>query len=631
MAKIETLEIEITASANNAQNSIEKLTKALSGLTKTVNLEPLVNKFTILGQEAHYTRVSVDGLISSLEKLAGMATTMPKIQMQAAPAPAVQTPATERSRMDFMQLEVLIARLNGTVDRLNESLSQTGKRTRTIGESAKKATTPVSQLLAKLKGIFFMRGLRLIVNKVFASIGEGFKDAYFYMKQLNTELGIAVSGRLDKMATAFETFKNQLGAVLIQIVYALEPALEAIMRVVTYILDVITQWVSALTGFSTYLKASDIVKDMFENTEKGAKSAKEWKNALMGFDELNVLPDSSGSSSGKTTDYGGMFAGDSKINGTILDIGGWINKNFAAIMMLGGAALFTVGAILAFSGTNIPIGCKLMAAGAVSLYASTKVSWDAMSSTMKSAIGILGLVLSGALFTIGAVLAFSGVNIPLGIGLMAAGIVTGGTTALNWHNIADSISDSLAAVMLVTAGASMAIGLILMLSGVNIPLGLGLLATGALTMAAVSKTPFWEKIPGLITETLNEVTNVFSRWWKAISEWWSNLRLGSIIFGGGVNEYGDYVPGFASGGFPTTGQLFLANEAGPEMVGSIDGHSAVANNQQIVEAVSQGVYKAVSSALGGNGNSVGAVYLDGRELYNSMVRYERGAARAYGR
>lgn len=43
--------------------------------------------------------------------------------------------------------------------------------------------------------------------------------------------------------------------------------------------------------------------------------------------------------------------------------------------------------------------------------------------------------------------------------------------------------------------------------------------------------------------------------------------------------------GFASGGFPEVGQLFIAREAGAEMVGSIGGRTAVANNDQIVEGI----------------------------------------------
>lgn len=53
------------------------------------------------------------------------------------------------------------------------------------------------------------------------------------------------------------------------------------------------------------------------------------------------------------------------------------------------------------------------------------------------------------------------------------------------------------------------------------------------------------------------------------------------------------------------GQMFIAREAGPEMVGTIGGQTAVANNNQIVDAVSKGVAQAVSSVLGNSGGSAG--------------------------
>ena len=58
---------------------------------------------------------------------------------------------------------------------------------------------------------------------------------------------------------------------------------------------------------------------------------------------------------------------------------------------------------------------------------------------------------------------------------------------------------------------------------------------------------------------------------------------------------------YANGGFPTTGQMFIAREAGPELVGTMNGRTAVANNDQIVEGIAQGVYDAVMSAIANNG------------------------------
>ena len=73
-----------------------------------------------------------------------------------------------------------------------------------------------------------------------------------------------------------------------------------------------------------------------------------------------------------------------------------------------------------------------------------------------------------------------------------------------------------------------------------------------------------------------------------------------------------------------------AFEAGPELVGSINGRTAVANNDQIVAAVSQGVYSAVVAAMSNNNNGSGEqhinVYLDGKQITASVEKRqaERG-------
>lgn len=54
---------------------------------------------------------------------------------------------------------------------------------------------------------------------------------------------------------------------------------------------------------------------------------------------------------------------------------------------------------------------------------------------------------------------------------------------------------------------------------------------------------------------------------------------------------------YAKGGFPNKGDLFMANEAGAEMVGSMGNRTAVANNQQIVEGIRQGVRDANADEL----------------------------------
>ena len=46
---------------------------------------------------------------------------------------------------------------------------------------------------------------------------------------------------------------------------------------------------------------------------------------------------------------------------------------------------------------------------------------------------------------------------------------------------------------------------------------------------------------------------------------------------------------YASGGYPSAGQLFIANEAGPELVGTVNGRTAVAPNAEIT-GIANAVY-----------------------------------------
>ena len=103
------------------------------------------------------------------------------------------------------------------------------------------------------------------------------------------------------------------------------------------------------------------------------------------------------------------------------------------------------------------------------------------------------------------------------------------------------------------------------------------------------------------------ISNIWSKIKTSVNSAWSSIKStvssginGSIRITGissvsGVNK-------FASGGFPGTGQLFIARERGPEMVGTMGGRAAVANNNQIVDGISVGVKKAVAEAILMTGN-----------------------------
>ena len=94
----------------------------------------------------------------------------------------------------------------------------------------------------------------------------------------------------------------------------------------------------------------------------------------------------------------------------------------------------------------------------------------------------------------------------------------------------------------------------------------------------------------------------------------SFLNIGKIHIGVNTESGRLEIKKYWTGGLPDTGELFMARERGPELVGKIGNSSAVVNNQQIVQAVSQGVAEAVSSVMGNVGGGSYNFYIDGRQI-----------------
>lgn len=91
------------------------------------------------------------------------------------------------------------------------------------------------------------------------------------------------------------------------------------------------------------------------------------------------------------------------------------------------------------------------------------------------------------------------------------------------------------------------------------------------------------------------------------------------------------IPNFASGGFPSMGQMFIAREAGPELVGTIGSRSAVVNNDQIVESVSAGVYRAVRDAMAGQNGGPLQLIMDGTKVAEVVSRNVNAITQRSGR
>lgn len=321
-------------------------------------------------------------------------------------------------------------------------------------------------------------------------------------------------------------------------------------------------------------------------------------------------------------------------------------------LLVSGATL-ALGAILAFSGC-MPLGIALMAIGATSLVSVMALNWNGLSDEIQNVIAIITTVVSVAFLAIGAALAFSGANIPLGLALLAAGAVTMGTAIMpNWNDLSDNVQQKISMITTVVGGALLAVGAILALSGVALPLGLGLMAAGALSLGAIA-TLNWDFVVNSIKKVVSVITGILSGALIVLGVLLclsgAGVGLGLAVLAAGLSlsyaawtlddnpitrfvrqmansiiglvngvidaindmfhiQFNDlsvmgitlipafdirlvdipHIPFFEDGGFPNEGQLFIAREAGAEMVGAMGRRTAVANNDQIVEGISAGV------------------------------------------
>lgn len=331
-----------------------------------------------------------------------------------------------------------------------------------------------------------------------------------------------------------------------------------------------------------------------------------------------------------------------------------ISSPLSRISVIVGTAMLALGAILAFSGGSIPLGIALMALGATSIASAVVLNWNGLSDEVINTVALITGALSVAFLAVGAALAFSGANIPLGIALMATGAVTMGTAIIpNWNSLSDSVQQKITLITSIVGAALLGVGAILALTGVALPLGLGLMAVGALAFGSAAALN-WDTVVNAVKKTVSVITGILSGALIVLGTVLllsgAGVGLGLAVLAAGlslsyaawtlddnpitrfvrqmansiiglVNGVIDaindmfhiqfdgltvmgitlipafdirlvnipHIPLFEDGGFVDQGQLFIAREAGAEMVGAIGRKTAVANNDQIVEGITAGV------------------------------------------
>lgn len=173
-------------------------------------------------------------------------------------------------------------------------------------KKAHKEVSKLSVVLDSLKRIAFYRLIRSAIKAIGQALQEGAENAYYFSQAIGGDLATA----LDAIASRNFTATNQLGAAWATLQQTLQPIILAIISLIQRLAEVLTQLFALLGGKSTYLKATDYAQKYATAAGKGAKATKEWKNQLMGFDEINRLEEPSNNSGGggaDIPDYGSMF------------------------------------------------------------------------------------------------------------------------------------------------------------------------------------------------------------------------------------------------------------------------------------------------------------------------------------
>lgn len=324
---------------------------------------------------------------------------------------------------------------------------------RNMIDNIKNAGNSISRFLSMVKRMTVMRLVRSMIREIGKAFQEGIGNLYNWAKVV----GNSFVGTMDTMATSMSYFKNSVAAAFSPLLDVIAPVVDKIIDNVVKVINVVNQFIAVMTGASTWRKAKKVAVsyntdlDDLGNSASGAnKAAKELRNTLLGFDEIERLdwePESSGSGgsptggSGAGNNYELMFT-EQPISSMVADFAqkvkeAWKNADFTDIGN-------TVATKLANMLNNIPWDKIQSAASKIARSVGTFINGALDyngSDGAKALWGSVGTTVAEAINT--AVLAkvtfFRTVNWD-GIGTGVAEAIKRSLATINWENVAASLA-----------------------------------------------------------------------------------------------------------------------------------------------------------------------------------------------
>jgi hypothetical protein len=420
------------------------------------------------------------------------------------------------------KLKAEMSSVASSTEKAGWGFSRLGSKGEKSASKTKSAWSSTMRMMEKML-------VRIAAFRIFSAVQQGIVTGIQNMALASNRANSAMSA----LSTNALYLKNSVGAALMPVLQSLVPVLNQITDALANVFNTIAALNARIFNHSstvTIAKRANVdYAATLNKSGNGASNAnkkiKELQRTVMGFDELNKLsketesstPKSkSGSGSAGMPSYGNMFK--------TVKVPGWVNKigqvtdkianfvkdNVNTLNRLLKASPLVIGAILVFSGANVRLGLGLMAVGAVLMAKQAKEDWDYLHDKTKTSLDKVKrlLEITGAVeLALGAVLAFSGAAVGLGIALMIGGITTTAAT-LNWDSISPKVKQSLGAITFTSAVAMLALGAIFTATG-HLPLGIGLLIAGATTMWA-SASLNWGSMSSQLKQQVGAWTAIIS-------------------------------------------------------------------------------------------------------------------------
>ena len=174
-----------------------------------------------------------------------------------------------------------------------------------LANAAEKVASSFKKIQKSLGRVALYRVIRAGMKAITEGAREGLENLYHWAQIVGNDF----APTMDHLASEFLYLKNSVGAALSPVIQALEPIIVNLIERIVDLLNVFNQFVSMITGRSTYRRALYYATQFKDEMEDTARAAKELKDILMDFDQLNLIttPNDRGRGNDDAENYELMF------------------------------------------------------------------------------------------------------------------------------------------------------------------------------------------------------------------------------------------------------------------------------------------------------------------------------------